>query len=147
MTGKCRFPSQASRSKNIFHIREPEHLLRIASAAAFAVAILLRPEETKNTTIRVEGTEATWNEVVKLLERIRGKLFSVKYQSIDDTQAKEAEYWATGNPMAARYALRRIMAQGNAKVSVIQNDPFPEVKTATDLEKIITNVLTEQGIV
>lgn len=108
------------------------------------MSILLHPEESKNTTIRVEGTEVTWNGIVKLLEKIQGKPYSVTYQSIQDAQAKEAELWSVGNPMAARYALRRIMAQGNGKVSVVQNTLFPEVKPETNLETIITDVLREK---
>lgn len=90
---------------------------------------------------------ASWNDIIKLLEKIQGKPYSVTYQSIEEAQAKETEYWAIGNPLAARYALRRIMAQGNAKVPVVQNDLFPEVKSATDLEIIVTDVLREKGII
>jgi hypothetical protein len=94
----------------------------------------------------VEGTVASWNHIVKLLEKIQGKHYTVTYQSTQDAQAKETELWAAGNPGAARYALRRVMAQGNAKLPVVQNDLFPEVKVTTDLESIITNVLREKGL-
>ena len=116
------------------------------STAAFAVAVLSHPEETKNATIRVEGAVASWNHIVKLLEKIQGKHYAVTYQSTEDVQAKETELWAAGNPGAARYALRRVMAQGDAKLPIVQNGLFPEVKVTTDLQSIISNVLKEKGL-
>jgi hypothetical protein len=116
------------------------------SAAAFVVAVLSLPEETKNTTIRVEGAIASWNQVIKLLEKIQGRKYTVAYQSTEDAQAKEIEFWAGGDPRAARYALRRVMAEGNAKLPVVQNDLFPEVKATTNLQNIITEVLREKGL-
>jgi hypothetical protein len=49
--------------------------------------------------------------------------------------------------MAARYALRRVMAQGNAKVPVVGNGVFPEVTVTTDLESIITGILKQNGVI
>lgn len=111
------------------------------------MAILLHPEVTKNTTIRVEGTAVTWNDIVKLLEKIQDKPYTVTYQSVQDAQAKETELWSAGDPMAARYALRRIMAQGNAKASIVQNTLFPEVMPETNLETIIASVLREKRVI
>jgi hypothetical protein len=90
---------------------------------------------------------ATWNDIIKLLEKVQGKDYTVTYQSNEDAQAKETEYWAAGNLLAARYALRRVMGQGNAKLPVVQNDLFPEVKVTTDLESAIKSVLSGKGII
>jgi hypothetical protein len=105
------------------------------------VAVLSHPEETKNTTVRVEGTVASWNDIIKLLEKVQGKKYTVNYLSIEDAQVKETEFWAAGNPLAARYGLRRVMAKGNAKLPVVQNDLFPEVRVGTSLENIVKKVL------
>jgi hypothetical protein len=108
--------------------------------------VLSHPEETENTTIRAEGTVASWNDIIKLLEKIQGKKYTVNYLSTEDAQATESEFWAAGNPAAARYALRRVMAQGDAKLPVVQNNLFPEVKVTTNLEDIIKKVLKDRGI-
>jgi hypothetical protein len=108
--------------------------------------VLSHPEETKNTTIRAEGTVASWNDIIKLLGKIQGKKYTVNYLSTEDAQAKELEFWAAGNPAAARYALRRVMAQGDAKLLVVQNNLFPEVKVTTNMENIIKEVLKNRGI-
>lgn len=97
-------------------------------------------------TIRVEGTVATWNDIVKLLIEIQGKHYRVTYLSSEDAQAKEIELWAAGNAGAARYGLRRVMAQGNAKLPAVQNNLFPEVKVSTNLQSVITTVLREKGL-
>ena len=89
---------------------------------------------------------ANWNHIIKLLEKIQSKHYAVTYQSTEDAQAKETELWAAGNSGAARYGLRRVMAQGDAKLPIVQNDLFPEVKVTTDLQSIITNVLREKGL-
>jgi hypothetical protein len=116
------------------------------STASFGVAVLSHPEETKNTIIRVEGTVASWNEIVILLGKIQGKKYTVNYLSIEDAQAKETDFWAVNNPKAARYALRRVMAEGNAKLLMVQNSHFPEVKVTTNLENIIREALKDRGI-
>jgi hypothetical protein len=145
--GKPQFRLPAPQSKLVALFHHFERFLNNSSVASFAVAILSHPEETKNTTIRVEGTTASWNDIIKQLEKIQGKSYTVTYQSTEDAQAKETEYWSTGNPSAARYALRRVMAQGNAKVPIVQNDLFPEVKVTTNLEAIITKVLKDKSII
>jgi hypothetical protein len=94
----------------------------------------------------VEGTVASWNDIIKLLEKIQGTKYTVNYLSTEDAQAQESEFWAAGNPAAARYALRRVMAQGGAKLPVAQNNLFPEVKVTTNLENIIKKVLEDRGI-
>jgi hypothetical protein len=94
----------------------------------------------------VEGAVASWNQILKLLEKIQGKHYTVTYQSTEDAQAKETELWAAGNPAAARYGLRRVMAKGNAKLPLVQNGLFPDVKVTTDLQSIITNVISGKGL-
>jgi hypothetical protein len=116
------------------------------STAAYVVAVLSHPEETKNATIRVEGAISSWNQIIQLLEKIQGRQYVVTYESTEDARAKEIEFWAGGDPRAARYALRRVMAEGNAKLPVVQNGIFPEVKPTTDLQNIITEVLREKGL-
>ena len=98
-------------------------------------------EETKNTTIRVEGTVATWNDIIRLLEKVQGEKYAVTYESIEEAQAKEKQAWDAADPRAARFALRRVMAQGNAKLPLVQNSLFPEVKVTTNLEAIIRAAL------
>ena len=107
---------------------------------------MLHPEETKNATIRVEGTVASWNDIIKLLEKVQGKRYTVTYESTTEAQAKEVRAWAAGDPGAARFALRRVMAQGNAKMPVVQNSLFPEVTVTTNLEVIIRAALKSKGI-
>jgi hypothetical protein len=107
---------------------------------------LLHDEETKNLTIRVQGTLASWNDIICLLDKIQGQKYTVTYESIAEAEAKEAQAWSVGNPGAARFALRRIMAQGNAKLPVVQNGMFPEVKITTDLEVIIRAALKSKRI-
>ena len=89
---------------------------------------------------------ASWNDIVTLLGKIQGKKYIVNYLSTEDAQAKETDFWAVNNPGAARYALRRIMAEGNAKLQVVQNSHFPEVKVTTNLENIIRKALKDRGI-
>lgn len=96
--------------------------------------------------IGVEGTVATWNDIIVLLEKVQGKQYTVTYETIKEAKAKEVQAWNTGDPAAARFALRRIMAQGNAKLPVVQNSLFPEVKTSTNLETIIRTALKSKGI-
>lgn len=108
--------------------------------------MLSHPQETKNTTVRVEGTVASWNDIIKLLEKVQGKKYTVDYLSIEDAQAKETEFWATGNPLAPRYGLRRVMARGDAKLPVVQNDLFLEVQVGTSLENIAKKVLEGRGV-
>jgi hypothetical protein len=110
------------------------------------VAVLSHPDQTKNATIKVEGTVASWNDIIRFLEKVQGKKYAVVYLSTEDAQAKETELWAAGNPVAARYALRRVMARGGAKLPVVQNDVFPEVEVTTNLEQIIRKVLKERGV-
>ena len=144
--GKLQFLSPASPSNIEFPYLTVWPFSNNNSTAAFAVAVLSYPEETKNVTIGVEGTVATWNDIVKLLVEIQGKDYRVTYLSSEDAQAKEIELWAAGNAGAARYALRRVMAQGNAKLPVVQNSLFPEVKVSTNLQSVITTVLREKGL-
>ena len=54
--------------------------------------MLSHPEETKNTTIRVEGAVASWNDIVTLLGKIQGKKYTVNYLSTEDAQAKETDF-------------------------------------------------------
>jgi hypothetical protein len=144
--GKPQFLLPALRSKLVSSTSIVWTFSDYISTAAYVVAVLSHPEETKNATIRVEGAVASWNHIIKLLEEIQGKHYAVTYQSTEDAQAKETELWAAGNPGAARYGLRRVMAQGDAKLPIVQNDLFPEVKVTTDLQSIITDVLREKGL-
>jgi len=89
---------------------------------------------------------ATWNDIIKLLVEIQSKHYKVTYLSSEDAQAKEIELWAAGNPGAERYGLRRIMEQGDAKLQVVQNSLFPEVRTTTNLQSVITSVFREKGL-
>jgi hypothetical protein len=59
----------------------------------------------------------------------------------------KTHYWESGSPLAARYALRRIMAEGNAKVPIIQNYYFPEVRVTTNLEEIIRDILQKKEFI
>jgi hypothetical protein len=42
--------------------------------------------------MRVEGEVASWNDIIKLLEKVQGKSYTVTYQSTESAQAKETEY-------------------------------------------------------
>lgn len=106
----------------------------------------MNPEETKNVTIRVEGEVATWNDMIRLLEKAQGKPYTVTYESTVEAQAKEVKARADGDPGAARFALRRVMAQGNAKLPVVENCLFPKVKVTTNLEAIVIAALKSKGI-
>lgn len=91
---------------------------------------------------------ASWNEIIAILEKVHGKAYAVTYLSTEEAQAKETEFWAAGTiPLAARYALRRVMAQGNAKMPVVENSLFPEVTVTTNLKQLIGEVLREKGVI
>lgn len=89
---------------------------------------------------------ASWNDIVNVLEETQGKKYNVSYQTSEEAKTKEEELWAASNPGAARYALRRVMAQGDAKMPIVQNELFPEVKVTTDLRNIITTALKDKGL-
>jgi hypothetical protein len=89
---------------------------------------------------------ASWNDIIKLLEKVQGKSFAVTYQSTESAQAKETEYWGVGSPMAMRsskgYGTRKCQGTSRRK-----NDVFPEVTVTTDLESIITGELKQKGVI
>lgn len=116
------------------------------SVGAFVVAVLRQPEKTHNKLICVQGQLSSWNEIVRILERLQSTKYTVTYTSIDDVEKKEAEAWSKGDPAAVRLNLRRCMGTGNAKLNNVNNDLFPEVKVQTDLETIAKKALTKQGL-
>jgi len=117
-------------------------------SASFVVAILLHPEETKNTVVRVHGQAATWNDVIKILEEAQGVKYDVTHESVESVREKESQAWEAGSPAVGKWALRRFMAEGNARIKEAQlmNKMFPEVKITTDMKRIVRDVLTEGGV-
>lgn len=116
------------------------------SVGAFVVAVLRKPMETQNTLICVQGQLSSWNEIVRIMEGLQSRKYTVTYESIAEVEAREAEAWKKGDPSAVRLNLRRCMGTGNAKLNNVNNDLFPEVKVTTSLENIARKALTKQGL-
>jgi len=112
----------------------------------FVVAVLQRPGETHNKLVCVQGQLSSWNEIVKILEGLQSRKYTVTYTSIAEVEEKETEAWKKGDPSAARLNLRRCMGTGNAKLDNVDNDLFPEFKATTSLENIARAALTKQGL-
>jgi len=116
------------------------------SVGAFVVSVLLHPEETKNKLVCVEGQPSSWNEIVRILEKLQSSKYSVTYQSIAEVEALEAEAWSKKDPGAVRLNLRRCMGTGNAKLGQVDNDLFPDFKATTNLESLARAALVKQGL-
>ena len=112
----------------------------------FTVATLRHPEETKNKLVCVQGEPSSWGGIVRVLEKLQGAKYTIKTVSIADAEAAEKQAWAEKNPVAVRMNLRRCMGTGNAQLTQVDNDKFPEFKATTDLEAIGKRVLTKKGL-
>jgi hypothetical protein len=98
---------------------------------------LLNTKETKNATIRVEGAVAIWNRIIGLLEKTQGRRYTATCESAAQAHAKGLGAWSKGAPAEARFALPRVVAEANAKLPVVLNSMFPEIKITTYLEAIV----------
>lgn len=116
------------------------------SVGSFVVSVLLHPEETKNKLVCVEGQQSSWNGIVRILEKLQSTKYAVTYQSIAEVQALETEAWAKKDPGAVRLNLRRCMGTGNAKLTKVDNDMFPDFKATTNLESLAKAALVKQGL-
>ena len=116
------------------------------SVGAFAVSVLLHPEQTKNKLVCVEGQPSSWNGIIIILEKLQSTKYTVTYQSIAEVEALEAEAWGKKDPSAVRLNLRRCMGTGNAKLTQVDNDLFPDFKATTNLESLAKAALVKQGL-
>ena len=104
----------------------------------YVVAILQRPDLTKNADILVSSYDCNYVSIIELLEKETGKKFSV----YEETAEEQIERGVPEQLVTMRAMLldgRGVVSRGGYKV---WNDKFPEVKPAT-LEEIVRQSVKE----
>jgi hypothetical protein len=109
----------------------------------YVVAILKRPELTKNADIFVSSFESDYTPIIDLLEKETGEKFTI----YEETPAEQVAMGVPGFLVDMRAMLldgRGVVNRGGTK---LWNDEFPEVKPMT-LEEVVKQCIKElsQGL-
>ena len=117
---------------------------RCLSVGKFVVAALQHPEVSANRALKVNSFTATPNEILTEFQRQTGETWKLTFTSIDKLKKLEQEAWATEDPLAAVYTLRRIWTEGGTLYETRDNEAIGVVLTDT-LESIVMRMIESES--
>ncbi|KAK7413258.1 hypothetical protein QQX98_007846 [Neonectria punicea] len=97
-------------------------LTTMADVGRLLVAVLKHPEVCDGKAIRVNSLVTTPREILSEFERQTDSKWTVKYTPLEELRRLESTAWASNNPLATIYTLRRIWTGGGTLYDKTDNE-------------------------
>ncbi|KAF2859225.1 NAD(P)-binding protein [Piedraia hortae CBS 480.64] len=115
------FDVQRQRAVLLGDVSQAISLTTIHDCAAFVVATLLRPDQTRNRFLRVNSFTATPKAILEEFEKQTGGSWNVSYTSLDTLKNKEKAALHRGDYQSELLTMKRIMAEKGLQHSLNDN--------------------------
>ncbi|KAH8817426.1 isoflavone reductase family protein [Xylogone sp. PMI_703] len=122
---------------------EKVSLTTMADVGKFVVGALRHPEQSANKALKVNSFTTTPKEILREFEKQTGSTWKVSFTPLDELKKLEQEAWASGDPAATVYTLRRIWTEGGTLYDKIDNEAIGVTVTDT-LESTVKKAIEKQ---